>query len=297
MRYIILFVILFSYATSFAGPIFPSRCIILAPEFRTDTSKGALFLRQHGVWGNIAHGFGSTGDRYGWSVATGAVIQFVEWEHSSIFMQGDFEVLADTHNNISFNPRGIFWTEGFVFADKIGQTELQGGYIHRCRHEIDNLDNNVIGAHEERTLIYGSAMLRGIWRDLGLLGFQGSFWAQADEYLIKEDTRTPDTIQPRSTDIAKLNTSLSIGAKLDLLSLGDIKFYARISETIAAYDSYKTFTHDDRSEIGIELSGEALAMNIFFGSESFQDDLNRPMPVNSSFSYIGFRFIGRNIGL
>src|SRR5204863_1934099 len=146
-----------------------------------------------------------------WSITTGGIIQFVEWPNSSIFMQGDFEVLADTHNDIAFNPRSIFWTEGFVFQYRLPDIELQGGYIHRCRHNIDNLDNDEIGAHERRTLIYGSAMLRGIMRDISLIGMQGTFWAQLDQYLIKQDTRLPDTALPRTTDIEKLNTSLSFG--------------------------------------------------------------------------------------
>ncbi|MDP4220023.1 MAG: hypothetical protein Q8916_14160 [Bacteroidota bacterium] len=280
------------------GPIFPSRCIILAPEFRkpSDTTKGAAFLRQQGLWGNLAKGFNSTGDRYGWSVATGAIIQFVEWEHSSIFMQGDFDVLADTYNDISFNPRAIFWTEGFVYADKIDRTELQLGYIHRCHHDIDNLDTNRIGTGERRTLIYGSVMLRSVWRDVDLAGMHSDLWAQADEYLIKQDTRTPDA-EIRKTDIEKLNSSISGGGKIDIFEMGSAKTYIRASATIAAYESYKTFTIDRRAEAGIELSGDALTMDIFLGYESFQDDLNRPAPVDSKYPYIGFRFVSRNIGL
>ena len=300
MRYIILLLISLTASSLFAGPIFPSRAIILAPRFRDltiDTSKDARFLHQQGIWGNLAKGFSSNGDRYGWSVATGGILQFVEWPNCSIFMQGDIEVLADTHNDISFNPRAIFWTEGVVFQYKLSDIELQGGYIHRCKHDIDNLDTNEIGMHERRTLIYGSAMLRGIMRDVSLFGMQGSFWAQLDQYLIKQDTRFPDTSRPRNTDIEKLNTSLSFGGKLNIFSLGDVNIYARIVQTFAAYDGFRTLTHDGREEFGLEIKGDALEMNIFYGTENFQDDLNRPLPVNSNYSYIGIRFIGRNIGL
>jgi len=287
--------IVFFSSSVAAAQIFPSRCIIIAPEFRplTDTTQGAQFLHQQGLWGNLAKGLNSTGDRYGWSIATGALIQFVEWQHSSIFMQGDFEVLADKYNDISFNPRSIFWTEGFVYADKIDNTELQFGYIHRCKHDIDNLDTNQIGNGERRTLIYGSAMLRGIWRDVNLMGIHSDLWAQVDEYLIKQDTRTPDIIQPRKYDIEKLNSSISGGLRFDILNF----MYLRASTSIAAYNSYKTVSVDGRAELGVEFTGDAMAMNIFIGFESFQDDLNRPTPVSSKYPFIGLRFFGKNIGL
>ncbi len=286
----------------FAGPIFPSRSIILAPQFRSplDTTKGALFLRQQGIWGNLARGFGSENNRQGWSISTGGILQFVEWQNAMIYMTGDFDVLADTYNDISFNPRDIFWTEGVCFGYRFDETELAVGYIHRCHHDIDNLDSNTVGTGERRTLIYGSLMARGVWRDMSFFrrfGIQGSFWAQLDQYLIKQDTRRPDQSSPRPTDMEKLNSSISVGGKIGFLFLGDISLYLRIVHSFSAYDSYKTWVHDSRGELGLEFIGEALSMNVFFGAESLQDDLNRPSPHNSSYSYIGIRFTGRNIGL
>ncbi|MFI5264361.1 MAG: hypothetical protein ACHQM6_07595, partial [Candidatus Kapaibacterium sp.] len=71
--------------------------MIYAPEFRnpSDTTKGAAFLRQQGIWGGIAKGFQSAGDRFFWSISTGGIIQFVEWEHSAIYLIGDYEMAAD----------------------------------------------------------------------------------------------------------------------------------------------------------------------------------------------------------
>ena len=98
------------------------------------------------------------------------------------------------------------------------------------------------------------------------------------------------------TDVSRLIASLSAGGKFDL-PIGHANTYVRLSGIAAAYNSFKTFTFDSRAELGVELIGAGSTMNIFLGFESFQDDFSRPIPVNSKYVYIGFRFIGRNIGL
>jgi len=299
MRYIILLFILTSSVAALAGPIFPGRCMIYAPEFRksSDTTKGAAFLRQQGIWGELSKGFQSAGDRFFWSISTGGIIQFVEWEHSAIYLIGDYEMAADQHSSIYFHPRGIYWTEGVLYMDKIGETEFHTGYINRCHHDIDDLENNIVGAGEQRTLIYSSILERGVWRDVNLAGFRSALWAQADEYVFREDYHMPDTASKPATDFSRIICSLSAGGKFDLHAIGDANIYLRLSGIAAAFDHFETFTFDSRAEIGVELTGAGSTMNIFAGFESLQDDGARPKPVNSKYAYIGFRFIGRNIGL
>jgi hypothetical protein len=298
MRYTILFLIVLSSTTSLAGPIFPTRCIILAPEFRSplDTTKGAIFLRQQGIWGEISKGFQSAGDRFYWSISTGGIIQFVEWEHSAIYLIGDYEMAADQHSSIYFHPRGIYWTEGVLYMDKIGETEFHTGYINRCHHDIDDLENNVVGAGEQRTLIYSSILERGVWRDVNLAGIHSALWAQADEYVFREDYHIPDTASKPSTDMSRVIASLSAGGKFDL-PLGNVNTYLRLSGIATAFNRFKTFTFDTRAELGLDIIGAGSDMNLFLGFESLQDDGARPVPVNSKYVYVGFRFIGRNIGL
>jgi hypothetical protein len=283
----------------FAGPIFPGRKIIYAPEFRKpdDTTKGAAFLRQQGIWGDLTKGFGSTGDRFYWSISTGGIIQFVEWQNSAIYLIGDYEMAADQHSSIYFHPRGIFWTEGVLFMDKIGETEFHAGYINRCHHEIDDLEPNIVGAGEQRVLIYSSILERGVWRDVNLSGFHSSLWAQLDEYIFSEDYHIPDSAIKPKTDVTTLIASVSAGGKFDLFNIGDANTYLRAAGTLAAYDKFKTSTFDARAEIGMEFIGMGSNMDVFLGYESLQDDFSRPRPVNSNYTYIGFRFTGKNIGL
>jgi hypothetical protein len=310
LKYLIISLSIFLFTTAFAGPIFPSRSFIFAPRFRDtkDTVKGVKFLREQGIWGDLSRGFGSEGERYAWSISTGGLIQFAEWDNSYLSLVGDFEVLSDIYNDISFNPRAIFWTEGLVYGLRVDKTELNVGYIHRCKHDIDNLDNNTVGAGEQRTLIYGSLSAKVIWRDIHIpnyrpsLLFDSSFrrldlWAQTDAYLIRQDSRLPTGAENVGTDLDHINFSIAFGAKCDVFRTWNINWYLRASLAQAAYNSFQKFTTDTRIELGPEFSGDATIMNIFLGFESLKDDLNRPYPVNSWYQYIGFRFIGKNVGL
>lgn len=150
MRSFVLF--LFLVTSAAAGPIFPSRQIILAPKFRdkADTARSVRYLSEQGIWGGLSRGFESEGDRYAWSIAFGGGFELVSWQNSNLWLVGDIDVLSDTHNDISFNPRSVFWTEGLLYGIRIASYEIHAGYIHRCKHDIDNYGPNDIGANEER---------------------------------------------------------------------------------------------------------------------------------------------------
>ena len=297
MKYAILFLLLTGATSAFAGPIFPGRSFIYAPEFRSplDTTKGVAFLRQQGIWGDLTHGFNSAGDRYYTSIATGGIVQFAEWQHSAIYLVGDYELVADQHSDIYFHPRGVFWTEGVLYMDKIGETELHAGYINRCHHDVDDLENNIVGAGEERTLIYSSFLANFVWRDVMLGPMRSDLWTQFDYYVFHHEYLTPETTPISSTNYERLAASVSAGAKIDLFSLGDAITYFRTAESASLYKNASTI--DARAEIGMQFLGAGAAMNVFLGAEFLQDDATRPVPVNSKFAYLGFRFLGRNIGL
>lgn len=304
MRPLITSLFLLLASASLAGPIVPSRSFMLAPKMRevTDTTKGVKFLRQNGLWGNLARGFKSTDDRFAWSVSFGGIIGFAEWENSSLYLQGDAEVLADTYNDISFNPRSIFWTEGIMYGMRLDQkSDLHVGYIHRCKHDIDNLGNNTVAANEERTLIYGSLQGKFITRNMTLpeniaiKAFDVS--AALDYYLVKQDYRFPHEYADSGNSVEDLTYSLDLGFKAHLASIDAVKFYLRGAFKISGYNWFDDVKTDFRTEFGAELAGEAMMMDIFFGGESLKDDMNRVPPVATSYIYVGFRFVPNNIGL
>lgn len=311
MRPLITSLFLVLASVSLAGPIVPSRSFILAPKMRDlkDTTKGVKYLRQNGLWGNLARGFQSTDDRFAWSVSFGGIIGFAEWENSSLYLQGDAEVLADTYNDISFNPRSIFWTEGIMYGMRLSEvSDLHVGYIHRCKHDIDNLGNNQVAANEERTLIYGSLQGKYVLKNFEVFSYDPktnlaidpkfvNMYAALDYYLVKQDYRYPTEYSDSGNSVEDLTFSLDVGVKFHITTIWDALAYLRGSVKLSGYNFFDNITTDIRSELGVELKGEAMLMDIFWGVEGLKDDMNRVPPVETIYMYVGFRFIPNNIGL
>ena len=61
-------------------------------------------------------------------------------DQRSLAFTTQIEFIADPHNDINFNPRAIFWEEGFLYTSNRGGAYLQLGFYHRCKHDIDNLE-------------------------------------------------------------------------------------------------------------------------------------------------------------
>jgi hypothetical protein len=282
---------------STAGPFTPSRFVIIAPKLRPkDDTTGTRYLTQHGLWANLQKGFKSAGDRFGWSIAFGGILEFFSWPGASLGMQGGIEILADTRNDISFNPQGVNWEEGFIYSQQVGIVELSGGYLHRCVHNVDNLQTTNPEAKDiQRTLIYGSLTTRAVMRDTSTNdNFRFHTYVGADYYVITEDYRYPEQTNKISPDVEKLKLSLSVGNYVELL-LGDNALYARYSVLGAIYSD--TLGVSLRGELGINIPGEAINMQIFLGTEAFTDDGGGVIPRRSNFFFVGLRFFGKNIAL
>lgn len=96
-------------------------------------------------------------DDHAWHHEIGGFLELVRTPRTSLFVTTQIEFIADPHNEINFNPRAIFWEEGLVLTRRLSGFDLQVGYYHRCKHDIDNLE---LGT--ERSLIYGSLRGRAI---------------------------------------------------------------------------------------------------------------------------------------
>jgi hypothetical protein len=282
------------------GQFSPSRFVTIVPKLRpiSDTT-GAHYLTQHGLWANLQKGFKSAGDRFGWSIAFGGILEFFSWPGASLGMQGSIEVLSDTRNDIGFNPQGVNWEEGFIYNQQIGFVELSGGYLHRCVHNIDNLQTtNPEARNMQRTLIYGSLTARALIRDLKVItsSLSGtSFSLEADYYLVSEDYRYPEQSLNVGPNVENLIASFTEAFTINFFKIDSTTIYLRGIVTGNIYkDQYGSNAH---GEYGVKIGGEAMNMEVFLGGESFDDDGGSIFPRESNFFYLGLRFYGKNIGL
>lgn len=160
-------------------------------------------------WAGFGRYTGLSDDDHEWFHELGANIELIRFSNrSTLSIYTTIEFIADPFNRITFNPRAIWWSEGFIYSLKTAEDRFwQFSYHHRCKHDIDNLS---IG--EERTLIYGSFRAehirtyqlpkrREMWLSLG-----------TDLYSILQDTRDPINPVPESLNQERLIASTSLKA-------------------------------------------------------------------------------------
>lgn len=294
-----------------AGPIFPSRNVIILPKWQpeADPDSTALFAA-NSFWSTVEHGMNSVQDQFGWTIQFGGTVEFVRWgEHASLFAINNMELTADTHNDIHFNPRGAFWEEGVMFARHTKSLDYELGFIHRCRHDVDNADSAaVFGVGEERTLIYNSLAQRVILGTYNVVDSSVALrpWFKAEEYLVREDYRIPKADSNLGTSFRTLAASLGAGVVIDLYHNASSMIYTRAeilasffgttSDFFRRFTTIKTITLDDHVEIGYAFSGKATKLQLFVGWQRFDDDASTPIPKNNEFLSVGFRVTGLDMG-
>lgn len=297
-RLLFLVIVFCSSQLALAGPIFPSRFVTISPKLRPKSDpNGMKFLTQHGLWGNLQKGFTSAGDRYGWSITVGGILEFFSWPGAAFGMEGSIEMLADTRNDIGFNPQGVNWEEGFIYTMELGDIQLSGGYLHRCMHNVDNLVTTNLEARDmQRTLIYGSLTSQALLSNVRLKGIGTiSAWLGADYYIVAEDYRFPEQPIKLQPDVEQLKFSIDGGFTTRIIGRGSASLYTRLAGNFAVYSD--TTTTDYRAEFGLQIKGEGLTMQVFVGGEGLSDDGGSVIPRPSDFFYVGVRFVGNNISL
>lgn len=290
-----------------AGPVFPTRGFLISPRWTGKVDTTSVFDHA-GYWAGVQRGFGSDSDRWGWSISMGAVWEFARWGgNKSLIALTGMELTANTHNDISFKPRGAYWEEGLMYAvhenDKL---DWQIGSIYRCRHDLDNIDpRGYSGINGQRTLIYCSLSGKLVYNWTQQKEKFGKFtiWpdvsaAHADMYLVREDYRIPDTIttQPNYQHLAWSagenflwhikywqNGSIYAALNVNISSFGnEIGFFSRFA-------SIAKITSDSRAELGYTYEGRAGRIQFYGGYESWEDDGQVPIPRNAHYAMLGVR--------
>ena len=58
-----------------AGPIFITRGLLIHPLYKASEADSGGFFTRNAIWGGIQKGFGSAGERFGWLLDVGAIIE------------------------------------------------------------------------------------------------------------------------------------------------------------------------------------------------------------------------------
>jgi len=115
--------------------------------------------------GEFQRSFGSAFDEQAWQFRTHVQAEpyrFSDTGRSVIWtttIEAHQEMTANPYNDISFNPRTMRWEEFFWLHMITDDFSARVGFVHRCKHDIDNLsgadEDNPISPllAEQRTLI------------------------------------------------------------------------------------------------------------------------------------------------
>jgi len=176
-----------------AAQRFPERWFTLNPLFNKPNGKenlGWSVMHSSFGWGEFGAYRIVRDDEHAWIQRLGAFVEFFRVnEHSSFGFVSTIEFIANPQNDIRFNPRAIFWEEGFLFSQKnSGGSYWQAGYMHRCKHDVDNAN-----IQRERSLIYGSIVGKYILPvSVESNSAQALLTLRTDIFTLRQDDRQPE---------------------------------------------------------------------------------------------------------
>ncbi len=159
-----------------------------------------------GGWAGFGNFPYSSDDHHLWYQDLGGYVEL--WRRgstASLLLTGQIQFIADPHNAINFNPRAIFWEEGLLYTRDLQNGYLQLGFMHRCKHDIDNLDRG-----EQRSLIFSSFITR--YQRSSRLFTRDDLMIMAgyERYLITWDRRIPRALEEHPPDWNNLSRQLTL---------------------------------------------------------------------------------------
>jgi len=291
-------------AMSCTGPVqaqswlYPETLVDLTPFDDSSRSEKTAFLKGMKVWGEFGQYLLERDDDHRWNVTIGGMVELYGSLDWSLFFETHIHLLADPNNEISFNPRAFMWEEGLLFGTRSGGHVFEFGYLHRCKHDVDNLELlETTGREESRSLMYGS--ITGRWR---YRGPDSDTWTvkpllEAHVYVKLQDQRFPLSARGIEPDIEamiaalrlKCTVSRKIGEGYFAGITGDIRLSAFGFSGNQRFSSPHKIQTEPAGEVFLDISGEAAILRLFGRYVYLPDSFIRPVPVSSSLFLFGFR--------
>jgi hypothetical protein len=290
--------------------ILPDRFVVLDPlaDHSLDTS-GFTWLNDARLHAEFIRYAGGDAD-HRWNAKTGGVVEALRWDSTAdIGIVGTMEVVVDPNNDITFNPRAIIWEEGVLAGFALGHDiALQAGYIHRCKHDIDNLEILARGRSEQRTLIYSGIITRLVVRRIGLTSGSWDVVASGnvrnDLFLHLLDDRLDAATRGAGDSYEAMIDALSLAARIDASPGGARwRLYAMAGVMATAQGAASGFTERFADvtllgsvpylELGIDLfNPRGSAFCLFLRGEWQRDAQIRSVPTTAHLFGIGVRIEG-----
>ena len=285
----------------------------LVPVPLDDSTRLVGFLPAIDYFADVQRSNGSAGDDRAWGIRLAGTAEVWRFSRATSFLvTAADEVAANGQKDGGFNPRGISWELGAAIVHRAGAFDWQLGFVHVCRHEIDNTDHPRIQdtppdyVPTERTMSANGPRLSMILRPMTLGSFRGRRVSvravvAGESYHHKWDGRTAADTTPRmafdSWMQAQGAASAAVRIEAELwrshamfVRTSGIGVFFRDGPGLPISDGMRG---NHRFEAGWRMGGAGGALELYFARESLFDDIMMPVPRPSRMHGIGLRISER----
>jgi len=253
--------------------------------------------------GELQRSSGSLGGEQAWQFRTHMQVEPYRFTDSTSTVQlttsieAHQELTANPLNDISFNPRAMRWEEFFWFHVGLPEVSLRAGFVHRCKHDIDNLG----GADEfnptspllaeQRTIILTgptvAATLAPIVGSAGTVRIAGGL----EYFLNSSDNRTPRSVNAtwnamQGSGWLRAEHTLGMTSTLALTTIA----YLALPWWTSRAASSSSLPYEGRAELCLTAKGTAAQIDLALAAEHMFDEVAFAMPQQTSFMGLCVRF-------
>ncbi len=269
---------------------------------RTRSIKGVMPSLLGG--GEIQRSSGSLGGEQAWQFRTHVQVEPYRLTDSTSAIQlttsieAHQELTANPLNDISFNPRAMRWEEFFWVHVGLPDVSMRAGFVHRCKHDIDNLggadeDNPTSPLlAEQRTIILTGPTLAATTAPVISAAGTTTIAAGAEFYLNASDNRTPRSSAAswnamQGTSWMRMRHAYAVSRTLDLLATA----YLALPWFTSRTGSDDTLPYEARAELAISAGGTKARMELALVAERQFDEIAFTTPQQTSFVGLCVRFM------
>ncbi|MFN4984624.1 MAG: hypothetical protein ACK5BQ_10915 [Ignavibacteria bacterium] len=254
--------------------------------------------------GEIQRSAGSLGGEQAWQFRTHVQVEPYRFTDSTRAIQlttsieAHQELTANPLNDISFNPRAMRWEEFFWFHVGLPDVSLRAGFVHRCKHDIDNLGGADEGnptsplLAEQRTIILTGPTAAATLAPVVSAAGTTSVAAGVEFYLNASDSRTPRSTsaswsEMQGTSWMRMRHAYPVSRILDLSATA----YVALPWFSSRTGSDGTLPYEARAELAVAARGTKACMELALVAERQFDEIAFTTPQQTSFVGLCVRFM------
>lgn len=212
------------------------------------------------------------------------------------------ELTSNPMSDIGFNPRTARWEEQLLVHAAGSWWSARAGWLHRCKHDIDNTDppNDQTSASYSpirRTLILSGPTIAALTAPIDTRNWSFRFASGAEWYIVHEDYRTPPSSVPGSwkglRGVIWVHGAASLAVS-EFFSLST-QYYLSLPWFASRYGATgnTSIPFEARAELSATISSFTAAMDAVLSVEHTFDEVAFLSSMPSTHVQLGLRFRSR----